>query len=242
MASGTTIADELVFREGFEYEFSALHPMSDHIDPPALAIYESPLAKGHDSKPVGLLTESWRINPDGTEWLMKVRPNVTFHSGTPCDAHAVLEALNAIRTALAESGDDSYWNAVEDVALADSVTLRFTLHHPSARVASLLWGPHTLIHNEAARREHGEDFGSTVVDGTGPYRVVSWSAERVVAELWGSYARPSVPMFAEPPANMPERIEWVAVLEESERLAMLEAGELDCIPRPAGRSSGATCR
>ena len=232
MASGTIIADELVFREGFEYEFSALHPMSDHIDPPALAVYESPLAKGNDSQPLGLLADSWQVNAGGTEWLMKVRPNVTFHSGTPCDAHAVLEALNAIRAVLGESGDDWYWNAVKDVELTESDTLRFTLHHPSARVASLLWGPHTLIHNEAARREYGEDFGSTVVDGTGPFRVLSWSAERVVAERWGSYARPSVPMFAEPSANMPERIEWVAILEESERLAMLEAGELDCVHAP----------
>ena len=232
MASGTIIADDLVFREGFEYEFSVLHPMSDHIDPPALAVYESLLAKGNDSQPLGLLAESWQVNAGGTEWLMKIRSNITFHSGTPCDAHAVLEALNAIRAALGESGDDSYWNAVRDVALADADTLRFTLHHPSARVASLLWGPHTLIHNEAARREYGEDFGSTVVDGTGPYRVASWSVERVVVERWGSYSRPSAGMFAEPSASMPERIEWVAVLEESERLAMLEAGELDCIHAP----------
>ena len=232
MASGTTIGGELVFREGFEYEFSALQPMSDHIDPPALAAYESPLAKGIDSQPAGLLVDSWQVSADGTEWLLRIRPNVTFHSGAPCDAQAVLEALNAIRTVLAESGDDSYWNAVSDVTLADSETLRLALHHPSARVASLLWGPHTLIHNEAGRLEYGEDFGSTVVDGTGPYRVVSWSEERVAAERWDGYVRPSAPMFARPSAKMPDRIEWVAVLGESERLGMLEAGELDCIHAP----------
>lgn len=223
---------DLVFREGFEYEFSSLDPMADHIDPPALAVYESVVAKGDGGRPVGMLADSWTITDEGTAWLIRIRPGLEFHSGAPCDAKAVLDALRAIRTVLGESGDDWYWKPIKDVTLEGRDTLRLSLHHPSARVASLLWGPHTLIHNEASRLEHGSDFGRLVIDGTGPYRVASWSPERVVTERWDSYAHPSAPQFRAPAGITPDRIEWVAETDERERLAMFEEGALDCVHAP----------
>lgn len=223
---------QLVFREGFEYEFSPLHPMSDHIDPAAVAVYESMLAKGQNADPVGLLSSTWQIDDAGTEWLLKVRPGVRFHSGAPCDAAAVHLALTSIRDVLYETGDGWYWDAVAAVELADRDTIRLRLHHPSARVASLLWGPHTLIHNEARRRELGDAFGTEVVDGTGPYRMVAWSPERIVTERWPDYSRPSTADFAAPDGGIPDRVEWVSVRDERARLDMLEVGELECVHAP----------
>ena len=40
----------LILREAFDYPFSRLDPLGDHIDPPSVAIYETLLVKGPDWK------------------------------------------------------------------------------------------------------------------------------------------------------------------------------------------------
>jgi peptide/nickel transport system substrate-binding protein len=213
---------ELILREAFDYEFSRLDPTGPHIDPCHLAVYELLVVKGADWRARPRLAESWEVSEDGLRWRLRLRRGARFHSGSPCDAQAVLRPLEHLRFDF-PTGQLWYWDPVERVEAVDDRTLVFSLHHPYSRLPSLLWGTHTTIYNEALREAEPERFGFEMADGTGPFRLVSWSPERVVAERFESY---------DGPAPRLDRIEWHAILDPAGRVAALERGEVDVIHSP----------
>jgi peptide/nickel transport system substrate-binding protein len=221
----------MILREAFDYEFSRLDPHGAHIDPPSVAVYETVIVKGPDWQGHPLLCGGWTVSDDGLEWRVALRPRLRFHSGAVCDADAVLRALEALRTEAQPDRDLWYWDPVEALSVADDGMLVFRLRYPYARLPALLWGTHTAVYNDALRRERESEFGRTIADGTGPFRLVSWSPERVVAERWDAY--PGAPAaFLEPGPRRLDGIEWVSILDEGERFAALERGEVDCLHGP----------
>jgi peptide/nickel transport system substrate-binding protein len=203
----------MLLREAFEYEFSRLDPTADHIDPPHVAVYETLLDKGADFAPVPGLARSWEVSADGLEWRLALREGVRFHSGARCDAGALVRTLEQLRFPL---GTEQlwYWDPVDTVTAEDDSTLVFRLRHPYARLPSLLWGTHTAIHNASP---------DAVADGTGPFRLVSWSPERVVAARFEGYAGPRTGLSG---------IEWVSLPDGQERLDALERGRVHLIHDP----------
>lgn len=211
-------------REAFEYLFSAVDPVGGaHIDPPSVAIYETLMRKGPDDTPLPGLATRWSISDDGLTWRLELREGARFHSGAPCDATAVAAALDGCRWGGDPSRQLWYWDPVDEVRVVGPTILDITLHHPYSRLPTLLWGTHTEIHNEAMRRKLGYDYGRAVADGTGPYRMTSWSLDRLDAEL-----------VAPDGCGRPEKITWVSLLDDSERTAAVRSGELSvlrCPPR-----------
>lgn len=223
---------ESILREAFDYRFSRLDPTGAHIDPPSVALYEPLVVKRQDWQPDGLLASSWTTSDDGLEWRFQLRPGIRFHSGDPCDAAAVIRAFEFLRYGAFESDEQLwYWDPVDTVTADGPTTLVFRLHHPYARLPSLLWGTHTAVYNEARRLAEGDRFGYEVADGTGPYRLVSWSEELVVAERWAGYQTPPA-AFLRGNDRPPDRIEWTAILDPGERLEALEAGRVHVIHAP----------
>lgn len=220
-----------VLREAFDYRFSRLDPTGPHIDPPSVAIYEPLLVKGPDWRPYPLLATSWTTSPDGLEWRFELRPRLRFHSGTPCDSSAVIAAYELLRWGMVDEGQLWYWDPVDTVAPEGPDRLLVRLKYPYARLPSLLWGTHTALHNERARAADPERFGHDVADGTGPYRLVSWSEERVIAERWDDY-QSVLASFLAKSGRPPARIEWLAILDPSDRLDALESGEVHAIHGP----------
>lgn len=221
----------MILREAFDYEFSPLDPHAAHIDPPSVAVYETVIVKGPDWRSHPLLAREWAESDDGLEWRVALRPGLRFHSGAPCDAQAVMRALDALRTEAQPGRDLWYWDPVKSLSVAGDRTLVFRLNHPYGRLPALLWGTHTAVYNDVLRREREPEFGRAIADGTGPFRLVSWSPERIVAERWDAY--PGAPAaFLEPGARPLDGIEWLSILDERERLAALERGDVDCLHGP----------
>lgn len=221
----------MILREAFDYEFSRLDPLGDHIDPPSVAVYETLLVKGPDWAGQPLLAESWETSPDRLEWRIRLRAGLRFHSGDRCDARAVRAALENLRWSAQPGRQLWYWDPVDTVTAVDDRTLLFRLRHPYSRLPALLWGTHTAVYNEARRAQDDAGSGRTFADGTGPFRLRSWSPERVVAEAWPGY--PGAPAsFLQPGARSLASIEWVAILDEQARLTALERGEVDCLHGP----------
>jgi len=221
----------VILREAFDYEFSRLDPTGEHIDPPSVAVYETVLAKGPDWGAHPLLADAWEMSADGLEWRVRLRPGLRFHSGAPCDARAIIAPLEHLRRSALPGRQLWYWDPVDTLEAPDPLTLVFRLHHPYSRLPALLWGTHTAVYNEQLRAERPDEFGVAVADGTGPFRLSSWSPERIVAERWPEYPGAPAP-FLDAGAGRVERIEWLSILDERERLAALEAGRVDCLHGP----------
>lgn len=209
-----------VLREGFEYEFSAIDPVgSPHIDPPSIAIYETLLRQGVGHVPLPGLAVSWGVAPDGLSWTFVLRAGARFHSGEPCDAAAVVAALHGCRWGDHPERQLWYWDAVDEVTAIDESTVSISLHHPYPRLPALLWGTHTAIHNERLRLAHPGEYGFTVVDGTGPYRLVSWSRDEIVAESVEE-------------DESPRTIVWTSLVDEDARRRAARADEVSVLRAP----------
>ncbi len=211
----------MILREAFDYPFSPVTPTGPHIDPCHLAVYETLVIKGEDGTAQPGLATSWQISDDQLEWRFQLRPNARFHSGEPCDARATLEALTHLRDTF-PLGVLWYWDPVDTVVAEGSDVLVFRLRYPYSRLPSLLWGTHSTIYNERQRAAEPERYGFDRADGTGPFQLVSWSEERVVAER--SEHAGSSPKL--------DRIEWSAVLDAADRVAALEQGNVDVLHGP----------
>ena len=207
------------FEEVFEYGFTRLDPVrGDHIDPPSVAIYETLLTKGPDGLPAPGLAQNWQISADGMSWRLRLREGARFHSGDPCDSRAVVEALELCRWGEGLPRQVWYWDPVDSVRSLDDLTVEVRLLFPCARLPVLLWGTHTAIANPRTWREWGDDFGVTAADGTGLYRLVSFSPTAVTAELVGT-----------PQIGQPHTLRWSSVVDDEERAHCLSSRQFDAV-------------
>ncbi|CAN5476775.1 hypothetical protein BH23CHL4_BH23CHL4_23510 [soil metagenome] len=224
----------MILNEGFDYPLSRLDPFGDHIDPPSVAIYETVVVKGPDGEAHPALADRWDISGDKLTWRFHIRPGLRYHSGDPCDAPAIVAALDRLRWGFHGGRQLWYWDPVDKLYADDAETLVITVHYPYFRLPSLLWGTHTAILNEAKRAADPDGSGYQFADGTGPFRLVSYNPDKVVAERWQDY--PESPARFRKPGNAPGtpvgRIEWISMLEPKDRVAALENGEVLCIHGP----------
>ncbi len=223
----------MIIREAYDYEFSRLDPSGAHIDTAHVAIYENVMVKGPDWKAHPMLADSWTVSDDGLKWRVKLRPGVRFHSGAFCDANAIAAAFDFLRWHLNADGSQLwYWDAVDTVTAEDAETLIFKLHFPYSRLPSLLWGTHTGLFNEALRAQRTDEFGYTIADGTGPFKLVSWSRERILTERWNGYYGLHVPFMENKGVARADGIEWLSILNERDRLDALLRGDVHCLHGP----------
>ncbi len=214
------VAETSSYREGFEYEFSLLDPHSAHIDPPAVAVYETLLTRGADGTPKPRLAQSWTVSDSGLSWDLKLRSDARFHSGSQCDAYAVVEALDALRWdmhVLPGGRQLWYWDPVDRVEALDRETIRINLHYVHTRLFSLLWGTHTAIHNERLRQADPSTFGIEYADGTGPYQLRAWRPGRIDT------------VRADGRRGFVNDASWIALTDTRDRAAALLSGEVDCV-------------
>ncbi len=204
--------------EIFEYRFTRLDPVGgDHIDPPSVAIYETLLQKGADDTPLPGLAASWQVLDDGLTWRLHIREGAAFHSGARCDAPAVVAALDRCRWGDGRARQLWYWDPVDQVTALDAGTVELRLHYRYLGLPTLLWGTHTAICNDDLRSQLGDQFGVTIADGTGPYRLVSFAPDEVVAQR------------VDPASAGPPRIRWRSMPAEADRLALLSGGSADVV-------------
>jgi peptide/nickel transport system substrate-binding protein len=126
-----------------------------------------------------------------------------------------------------------FWTAVESVrAERDEVVVR--LHHPFAGLPSLLRSWHSAIHNQQARERHGDGWGRTVADGTGPFvfeRLVPGRVQEV--RRHDGFCGPAGGWFENSGPAYLDAVQWVPILDEAERAIALEEGRVDCVQNPS---------
>lgn len=166
------------------------------------------------------LVESWNVEND-TEYTFKLRPELTFHDGTPLDAEAV--KFNFDRMLDPETGSPraSELGPVESVEVIDPLTFKVTLSEPYAPFLSVLTNRGGMMVSPTALQELGEGFSTQAV-GAGPFKVESWvKNSELVLERFEDYWREGQPYL--------DRVIMRPMPDETVRLTNLQSGSLDLI-------------
>jgi glutathione transport system substrate-binding protein len=135
------------------------------------------------------LATGWTADPAGTSWTFQLRPGVTFHDGSKCDADAVAASFHRHldpKRGLASSG--RFRSVIGDVAAKGSDAVVFTLKSPYPALLRLLATNNAAIVSPTA--DATGTLGRKAV-GTGPFRFVEWASGQYVREeaypdYWGS--------------------------------------------------------
>jgi peptide/nickel transport system substrate-binding protein len=164
------------------------------------------------------LAESW-TQVDDVTWDFTIRSGVTFHNGDPLTARDVQFTLDRLRDAETRAPARFLVTFISGTELVDDMTVRITTNGPFVPALSHLAHTATSILSERAVTEAGEDYGTSVVVGTGPFRFVSWEvASQIVLERnanwWGG-------------AVIPERVVFRPIIEGTVRSIELEVGSID---------------
>nr|WP_245195804.1 ABC transporter substrate-binding protein [Aureimonas populi] len=141
------------------------------------------------------LATAWEISQDGLTYTFDLRPDVTFHDGSPFDAEAVKFTFDRMLDEahpFHETGPFPLafqFSTVEEVRVVDPMTVEFRLEEPYAPFLNNLALPVGAIVSPAGVEAAGEGFGRQP-SGTGPFRFAEWIAnQRVVLaanpDYWG---------------------------------------------------------
>ena len=176
------------------------------------------------------LAESWTVAPDGLSVTFKLRPDATFHDGTPVTAKDVKwsldRAIAAGGFAAIQMGAGSM-TTPEQFVVIDEHTIR--IDFPKANKLSLpdLAVPVPVIINSELAKKHATSSDPWAFEwvgrndaGGGPYKVETWSpgSELVLTRFdgWKSGPLPAI-----------ERSIMRVVPSAGTRRALLERGDAD---------------
>ena len=136
------------------------------------SVYDGLVTIDKDLNFVPALAESFNA-PDETTYVFKLRPNVTFHDGTACDAAAVKWNFDWILDEANASPRRSELVDVQEVVVDDPLTVRIVLKNAFAPFLAIISDRAGYIVSPAARQQYGDDYQRNPV-GTGPFRFVEW--------------------------------------------------------------------
>jgi peptide/nickel transport system substrate-binding protein len=223
------------FVEGYDRDFTKMDTVnSGWADPGYNLAYEYVIIRDPDGAIVPAMAESWTVSDDGLTWTFKIPAGLTFHSGAPCTAANVAEDFNIFRSAEAGGQNAIFWATVTDVTAPDDTTVVVTSSAPFAALPETLATEYSMIHNNAARVEAGDQYGAAVVDGTGPYTLTEFSpGNQVIFSRWDAYPGTNVPFVTNPGPPYVDTVRFVPILELSNRVNELESGGVHAIKNPA---------
>ncbi|MFL5759411.1 MAG: ABC transporter substrate-binding protein [Thermomicrobiales bacterium] len=170
------------------------------------------------------LAESWTVSEDGLTYVFKIRPNVTFHDGTPLDAKAVeTNFLRQIdpKNPLHQDGmvyAEIVFAEVDTVKATGDLDLTITLKRPIILVPGNLAIFAAGIVSPTALQQFGKDYSNHAA-GTGPFKLDHWTKDVELVfvandKYWGG--RPKL-----------DRIVWRSIPDDTVRLTELTSGGLD---------------
>jgi len=160
------------------------------------------------------------ISEDGKTYIIPLREGVKFHDGTTFDAHDMVYSierfLNPDNKAYIYKKYAEMFDAVEAV---DDYTLKLVLKIPDNAFMGKLQSRDLSPVSKEAVEKAGEDYGTKVVVGTGPFKFVEWlQGDRVVLERFEDYWQEGVPYL--------DKIVYKIIPEEATALMQLRLGEV----------------
>lgn len=220
---------------GLNYEMDNLDPA---VTPYAVShwvmmnVFDTLIWRGTDGTFYPGLAESWETNEDGTVYTFKLKTGVTFHDGTPFNAEAVKFAFDHIvdpetRSGFASSllGPYDHTEVIDDTTAAVHFSAPYAPFLDSASQAFL------AIPSPTAVQADREAFLRNPV-GTGFMKFVEWVQNDHITLVRNDDYNWASPVFAHTGPAYLDKITFRFYLDNSTRLAALEAGDANLIQTP----------
>lgn len=132
--------------------------------------YDSFLSRDLNGKMVPHLAESWEVSEDGKVWTLKLRKDVTFHSGAPLTAEA---AKVSIERFVEISPSKDLAGPIEKVEATDQHTIKIYFKEPFAPFSNMLLGSFITPLDPERLKEKGDQFGEAP-SATGAFMNPEW--------------------------------------------------------------------
>jgi peptide/nickel transport system substrate-binding protein len=161
------------------------------------------------------LAESFEANDDYTEWTIGVRPDITFHDGTPVDAEAIRANLEAHR---ASALTGQAFGPIEAIEVVDgSVVVR--MREPWSTFPSYLAAQPGYV---ASPSMFTDPDASRNPVGSGPFVFDAWQPDAQLTVLaYEDYWQDGLPHL--------DGIEFVVLPDDTTRRQSLLIGDVDLI-------------
>ncbi len=174
-------------------------------------IYETLVYQDTDLELQPGLATDWE-HVDELIWEFTLREGVMFHNGEEFDAYDAQFTLE--RLADPETAADGAFivGFLDYVEVVDDYTIRIHTEYPFAPMLSHLAHPVTGMLNQQSVEEAGDDYGTQVAIGTGPFEFVEWSTGshidlRRFEDYWGENAQAETVRMRAIPENTVRAIE-----------------------------------
>ncbi|MGH9272355.1 MAG: ABC transporter substrate-binding protein, partial [Ilumatobacteraceae bacterium] len=195
----------------------------------ARAVYDTLTVPNEDGAYVPWLAESVEPNADFTSWTITVRPGVTFHDGSALTADVVKRNLDAYRGAYEGRSPVLFRFILEDISaveVVDELTVRVDMTAPWSTFDAHLFSSGRLGMMAQAQLDDPDTCDRQLI-GTGPFVFGEWvpNDHLTVVRNAGYWA-------TDPDGDaLPylDEIEFRPVVEPSQRVNAIEAGQLDVL-------------
>lgn len=164
------------------------------------------------------LATEWTASEDAQEFTFTLREGVKFHNGDDFTAEDVAFTFQSMLDPDFVSSTAGQYRNIAEIESVDDFTVRFKLEGPDAEFIDKISQMGILPKN------HIEEVGSETFNanpvGTGPFKFTEWVPEtHVLLDKNENHWNPDLPYL--------DRLEFIPMVEDSVRIASLEAGELD---------------
>jgi peptide/nickel transport system substrate-binding protein len=175
------------------------------------------------------IADSWEISEDGLTYTFSIKENVSFHSGDELTSTDVKYTIERWLDEEIASPSAFRVESVAEVETPDDFTAVFHLHAPNNELLINLALLGQIV-NQRAIEEHGDDYGTLFVDGTGPFVFDHWTArEEVVLHRNGEYTW-GPPAFNNSGPTHLDGLHFRIIPEDTTRVFEIEAGSIHITP------------
>ncbi len=143
-----------------------------------------------DGNPSPNLAKSWkRLNTHTVQF--KLNPNVYFHNGEPCDAHAVKYSLEQIN--IRRSPNHHMMKSIKQIDVIDPLTFNIITHYPDGLLLNRLCQSGFIIPPRYIQKVGLKGFEKHPI-GSGPFKFIRWTkGKELILARNDTYWKPDLP-------------------------------------------------
>ena len=192
----------------------------------AQSVYDTLTEPNDKSESVPYLAKSVEPNATFDQWTITLRPGITFHDGTPLNAAAVAQNINAWKAGLLLG---FVFGNIDSVTTPDNMTVVVKTKVPWVAFPSYLWSTGRTGIAAPAQLNNDATCDTNMI-GTGPFKLKDFNPTTGDVDVVKNpnYWRKGFPYLDE--------IQWKIQEDGDQRVNGLQGGQFDVIHDDAGKN------